>query len=158
MRNDEASVSIVPPQKNWRLQVCRRIQTNGKVYNVGCAIEPEALGRNFRALMDNRSVRWVPPDTVITATPQQLPEPTREPPRPVVEIITVENDAVASWKKTYAAMIKKCGNNPALARDILMGDRTAAALYQDAMRVAYSNAKRRYGASVSVSADQLGLL
>ncbi len=149
---DEAP-AFAPPAAGWRLIVRRRFQTTHKIYNVGCEVTVEDLGANYRAFLTSHFVEWTPPGVRITARPIDRPPPPPAPkPKPRVEIITVGDDAVASWRATRARMVALCDGNRAIAEDYLLADQIASELYLRATRVhCKAEAKRRNVRSVSPS-------
>ncbi len=125
---------VAAPHEKWILIVRRRLRANDTVYDVGCSIEPAALGKNYQALLDARFVMWQP-GQVGNAKPRAAP-PTSPPQAPNPPIVIVPDlDPVSSWKKSVAAMTKLMGGDQSRARSWMLTDDKASRLYQRAARI-----------------------
>jgi hypothetical protein len=152
LRRDEDPAAVNMPAEGWRLIARRQFQVNGQVVPVGAEVPVSALeGRNLAALLSGHFVSWQPPGNKPLAKARVLPAPKPEPPRPAVELID-DPDPVASWRRSLESMTAKCGGNAALAKDLLLANRTAQELYKLACRSwADAEAKKRNTTSVSPS-------
>ena len=137
--------TVVPPHIGWKLVVRRKFSTGSAIYDVGVTISDVAdLGANARALVNARFLEWLPASAGTDARkPRALPAPAPEKPRPAVVVVDDGTDAVASWRKTLATHTAKLNGNSQLARDILMNDAMASALYLRAVRV-WTTEKRQH--------------
>jgi hypothetical protein len=108
------------------------------------AVLPKSFAqpRNFATMLRDGRVAW-------SNEPGEGPKPVKltvEPLKgnPKVEIIIVGAglDEVASLKATYHDMIRKCGNNSAAARDLIIGDRAGNDLYMRASKIDYDKQRR----------------
>jgi hypothetical protein len=134
-RRFEENSPVARPDAGWKLIVKRRFATGTEIYNVGCTIEVASLGANYAAMISSGFVCWKPPNTPITVQALPLPPPPAPPaPNPPIQIIHDE-DVVASWKMSLAAMAASCGGDYGRARDLLLGDAKGSELYRRANRI-----------------------
>jgi hypothetical protein len=116
----------------------RQIRANGMVYNAG-AVLPSGL-RNERALIATHyAERRTRPTSVVKPVP--VPKADKPLARPKIEYVMVENDPVASWKKTRARYIEACGGVVSRADDWLMADSACRDLARQATQIACAKAK-----------------
>jgi hypothetical protein len=142
---------------NFVLVAKRELKLGGVLYPCGAQIPVSACGRNFEAMLNNRSIAWTLPSDRPTPTARVLPTSPPPVPKPKVEIILVGDDVVASRAATKAAMTEKCGGDSARALDLLMGDPGARDLWKCADRVECEREAQRRKV-ISISPDQLPVL
>jgi hypothetical protein len=143
MRRSEAAVAaVIAPNPGWRLICRRQFRTATELFNAGAEISPEALGRNFRAFLENRFVEWVPPGTPITVKAQKLaaPPPAAKPNPKVV--IVHDADAVSSYRRTVKAVADAIDGDFARARILVQLDPLGSELYQRSQRIMGEIAER----------------
>jgi len=100
-----AATNQQPPGKGFHLIACKRFICGCKVYDAGCGVSPEAMGKNFAAMMNNGYVRWVPPRVKAGGLPRDLP--ALEPSKPRPEVVIIEDaDIEVAWRKTREASAK----------------------------------------------------
>lgn len=149
MRKHEM-VPVTLPAAGLELRVCRQFQNGTHVFPVGSVIiDVGALGKNYTTLLAGHFLDWKPSDGKPPAQARTSPAPKAEPVRPAVALID-DPDPVRAWKLSVQSMTEKCGNNAALARDLLLAHREGSALYLRAQKIwCDSEAKRRGVVSVS---------
>jgi hypothetical protein len=136
--------------------MCRQRISADRIYNAGCRIEPDRLGRNLTALLRIGAVVWVPGHTNASGNSHELPAPAETVKKPNVVLITRHDDPVLNWQSTLSNMVQKCDGNAAMARDLLDGNVEARELQKRAIRVACDREARRRGV-VSVTPEQAGV-
>jgi hypothetical protein len=134
MTNREA-VAIAPPAAGWVLISKRRLTCAGIIYPPGSVVPPEALGRNFRSLLDTRAVIWQPASKAGPVKPFDAPPPP-PPAKPNPQIVLIaDTDPVAAWHKSLAAMTVAYDGDAGRACDRLLHDNAGSRLYQTAVRL-----------------------
>ena len=143
MENGEPVQTVVPPHIGWKLVVRRKFSTGSAIYDVGVTVNDVAdLGANARSLVNARFLEWLPASAgTDERKPRALPAPVPEKPRLPVEIVD-HPDVVESFKLTLERHVKKVGHRDR-ARDQIMADPAASALYLRAVRVLRETEKRQ---------------
>jgi hypothetical protein len=148
--------NTAPPGEGWTLRTRTRIVSD-KIYSAGCEITPQACGRNLRTLLARGLVVWLPPGSPAAAQPAALPTPETTKPKPNVLVIEkYPDDPVRNWELTRDRMLKLCGDNAALARDLLESHEGARQLFKLAQKVGVAEAKQKRGVH-SLPPNKIGL-
>jgi hypothetical protein len=150
-------MNTAAPGEGWTLRTRSRIVSD-KIYSAGCEISPQACGRNLQTLLTRGLVVWLPPGSPAAAQPIALP-PAPPPPKPKPNVLVIEkypDDPVRNWELTRDRMLKLCGDNAALARDLLESHEGARRLYKLAQKVGVAEAKQKKGVQ-TLSPNDIGL-
>jgi hypothetical protein len=138
-------MNTAAPGPDWKLIARRRLIISSKIYPAGSQIPAGEVGRNFSALISSGLVWWAPPSTPVTAAATDLPPPP-PPPKPKPSVMVIEkypDDPVRNWELTRDRMLRLCGDNAALARDLLESHEGARQLYKLAQKVGVAEAKQK---------------
>lgn len=135
LKANERTSPVMAPHDGWQLVAKKRLQASGQIYDVGCLVPVEALGKNFQSLLDARHVMWQPPGEPIRVKPRAMPAPAPPLPNPQA-VIVPDADPIKSWQKSLAAMVEKFNGDHGRARDRLLVSEAGSKLFRLATRIA----------------------
>jgi hypothetical protein len=120
--------------KGWQLSVRKQLQIGSRIYPRGSTLPTGDLSSAVIArLLNTKCVEWRKPDGAKHPMPRKLVVAPPEPPRPTFKLIIGKNP-LDTYHLTRGALVAACGNNVALADDIIM--REAKDMYLTACREA----------------------
>jgi hypothetical protein len=113
----------------------KQLQMDGLIYPRGSKLPVEELGPlTINRLLDCKAVEWIKPALgVKRPQPRKIEVAPPEPPRPKFKLIIGKNP-LDTYHLSRGALVAACGNNVALADDIIM--REAKDMYLTACREA----------------------
>jgi hypothetical protein len=150
-------MNTAAPGPDWKLIARRRLIIGSKIFPAGSQIPVGEVGRNFAALISSGLMWWAPPHTLVTAAAADLPPAPPTKPKPNVLVIEkYPDDPVRNWELTRDRMLKLCGDNAALARDLLESHEGARQLFKLAQRVGVAEEKQKRGVQ-NLPPNKIGL-
>jgi hypothetical protein len=142
------SENMVAPGEGWKLVVRRRFLSGGAVYDRGCEITPEVLGKNFQSFFDRGFVRWQPPGSEASpVTPRKIEvaPPKIEHRQAVVADAGDCDDALDRWQTSVALTMTASNCDEPTAKVLLMAHREGSEVYKLASRIASERHAAEHG-------------